>query len=529
MHRISSRRLRPLLLLLVVVRLSDGPAAHAFILGKNLPGGVDTRWTSTATNSTTGAYGNPITLTWSLAPDTSPISGSYGTIGTTSNLISTFDATFGGSPSPAVANDFTQRPWFHLFSDSFNRWNQLGGISFVYEPHDSIMTVGSSSPGLKNQRGDIRIGGTNFDGVSGTLAATLFPNIGDIVIDTADMGFFSENNPQNVNGLAFRNTLMHETGHAFGLEHVISTSNEFLMAPVIDLNFDGPQLDEIRAIQYFYGDPNEKSHNGLGNNTAPNATALGSIAAGGSIDVGSSAVGKDSGANMVVGPNESDFVSVFSTTDSDYYSFSVSGPTKLSAVLTPRGGIFNQTSEFDPNPPTTFNANNRSDLVLTLFGTNGTSQLALVNNTAAGLAEALSGFALPSAGQYYIRVTGTTADAVQLYDLNLSVASALVALAGDYNHDGVVNAADYTIWRDELGRTGSGLAADGNNDNKVDSTDFAIWKSNFGHTSPGSGSGSLDPANVPEPSSASLAVLSLALCLMGGARRRGAACSSQSR
>ena len=35
---------------------------------------------------------------------------------------------------------------------------------------------------------------------------------------------------------------------------------------------------------------------------------------------------------MVVSPNESDFVSVFGTTDADYYSFNVSSAVKLTAV-----------------------------------------------------------------------------------------------------------------------------------------------------------------------------------------------------
>src|SRR5262249_6483069 len=151
-------------------------------------------------------------------------------------------------------SDLTKRPWFHLFSDSFNRWNQLGGINFVYEPNDSTLALGTGS-GMLGVRGDVRIGGANIDGSNGTLAETQLPQVGDILIDTADMSFFAGSTSNN---LAFRNTLMHETGHAFGLEHVISDTNDFLMEPVINLNFDGPQLDEVRAIQYFYGDPNEK-------------------------------------------------------------------------------------------------------------------------------------------------------------------------------------------------------------------------------------------------------------------------------
>jgi hypothetical protein len=500
----SGLRQAAFLLLATLFALAAPPSAQAFILAPN------TRWTSTATNASTGGYGQPITLTWSLVPDGTSISNNYDHLTSTSSLISTFDTAFGAGPG---GSDLTKRPWFHLFSDSFNRWNQLGGINFVYEPHDTNAQLGGNTPGVLGTRGDIRIGAANIDGASNTLAETLLPQVGDILLDTADMSFFSTSTSNNI---AFRDTLMHETGHAFGLEHVISTTNEFLMAPVIDTNIDGPQLDEIRAIQYFYGDANEKSHNGQGNNTAALATPLGAIAFGSSIDVGSSAVGKTSGSNMIVQPTESDFVSVFGTTDADYYSFNVSGTAKLTAVLTPQGGTFDQGQQ-GGSAPTTFNAVNRNNLTLTLFGPDGTTQLAIVNGAAAGLAETLSGFSLATAGQYFVRVTGSTADAVQLYDLKLSVVSG--ALQGDFNHDGVVDAADYTVWRDELGKTGSGMAADANGDNAVTAADYAIWASNFGQTASGSGSASVS-STVPEPSTAMLAVVPCALFFVR-LRRRG--------
>ena len=66
----------------------------------------------------------------------------------------------------------------------------------------------------------------------------------------------------------------------------------------------------------------------------------------------------------------------------------------------------------------------------------------------------------------------------------------------DYNGNGIVDAADYTVWRDSLGRTGSGLAADGDGSGAVDQADYSIWKSNFGNHA-GSGSGAA--AAVPEP------------------------------
>ncbi len=54
--------------------------------------------------------------------------------------------------------------------------------------------------------------------------------------------------------------------------------------------------------------------------------------------------------------------------------------------------------------------------------------------------------------------------------------------AGDYNHDGTKNAADYVIWRKQEGMTGTGLDADGNNDSTVDSLDYAIWRTGNGLT-----------------------------------------------
>lgn len=54
-------------------------------------------------------------------------------------------------------------------------------------------------------------------------------------------------------------------------------------------------------------------------------------------------------------------------------------------------------------------------------------------------------------------------------------------LKGDYNFDNVVDAADYTVWRDSLGST-SNLAADGDHNGVVDAGDHAVWAANYGAT-----------------------------------------------
>jgi Concanavalin A-like lectin/glucanases superfamily/Dockerin type I domain len=79
-------------------------------------------------------------------------------------------------------------------------------------------------------------------------------------------------------------------------------------------------------------------------------------------------------------------------------------------------------------------------------------------------------------------------------------------VSGDYNKDGVVNAADYTVWRNHLGQNfqlDNENPAD-SNPGVVDQADYAYWKSRFGATS---GSGAAAAAAVPEPGSWILVVL----------------------
>jgi hypothetical protein len=85
----------------------------------------------------------------------------------------------------------------------------------------------------------------------------------------------------------------------------------------------------------------------------------------------------------------------------------------------------------------------------------------------------------------------------QHLDILVSEYPATPDVVGDYNHNGIADAADYTVWRDSLGQTGIGLAADGDNNHVVDAADYNIWKSNFGLTA---GSGSAASNAVPEPS-----------------------------
>jgi hypothetical protein len=93
-------------------------------------------------------------------------------------------------------------------------------------------------------------------------------------------------------------------------------------------------------------------------------------------------------------------------------------------------------------------------------------------------------------------------------------------LTGDYNNNGIVDAADYVVWRkhsntnvtlpnDPLGGT-------------IGSAQYNQWRSRFGQTLSGSGSGGGPGSGiqaVPEPTAAAL--LLVGIMLAGASRRRG--------
>ncbi len=112
----------------------------------------------------------------------------------------------------------------------------------------------------------------------------------------------------------------------------------------------------------------------------------------------------------------------------------------------------------------------------------------------------------------------TKLDAAGLDDIGYSLQSP--AVLGDFNRDGAVNAADFTIWRDTLGLTGPGLAADASGNNVVDQVDYMLWKNNFGDSlgpALGAVGGEIASAGVPEPAGFWL----MAAAALGLLRARG--------
>jgi hypothetical protein len=90
---------------------------------------------------------------------------------------------------------------------------------------------------------------------------------------------------------------------------------------------------------------------------------------------------------------------------------------------------------------------------------------------------------------------------------------------GDFNNDGIVDAADYTVWRNHFGDlTEENILYAGSGENGVDLADYSLWKQYYGSTLELLGGGGLGNASVPEPTAAMLfAIAGIAAC---GASRR---------
>jgi hypothetical protein len=84
--------------------------------------------------------------------------------------------------------------------------------------------------------------------------------------------------------------------------------------------------------------------------------------------------------------------------------------------------------------------------------------------------------------------------------LGHAIAAGYDGLDGDYNGNGIVDAADYTVWRDHLGQTFSLPNRDGTNSGAVNAADYTFWVNHFGQHL-GAGAGATAGTAAPEPSS----------------------------
>jgi hypothetical protein len=141
--------------------------------------------------------------------------------------------------------------------------------------------------------------------------------------------------------------------------------------------------------------------------------------------------------------------------------------------------------------------------------------------------ELTAGFVPGESDQFTILTAGTlnvdnlalAGPAANLFRLSQVGNSLLLsaAIAGDYNRNGIVDAADYVLWRDTFGSTQK-LLADGDKSGTINNGDYTFWRARFGNSSSAAGTAAGAQA-VPEPGfSAMLGAISVA-ALLGVWRR----------
>ena len=356
------------------------------------------RWATTATNGGGLDQGDPTTITWSIVPDGTPIAdgGVPGEEADPSDLRAFLTGLYG---SPDV--------WMPLFQEVFDRWGDLTGTTYVFEPQDDGLPLQTN--GVGGVRGDVRIGGHPLDGTSGVLAYNFFPPFGgDMVIDTNDLFY---NNDAN-NFRAFRNVVSHEHGHGLGFAHVCPVSagdpdplvTFKLMEPFVNLAFDGPQPDDILAGHRGYGDPLEPNDSFF----AP--TLLGELES-------TTITMETLGLNV----DNDEFLSIDDDSDTDWFAADMPANQFISVIVTPVGERYLEGPQDQACASgVEFDSRMEGDLVIEVIDINGSTRLITKNDTPAGMPEELIDFEMPPVpGTYFIRISNSGNSRAQMYEFEL--------------------------------------------------------------------------------------------------------------
>jgi hypothetical protein len=208
-------------------------------------------------------------------------------------------------------------------------------------------------------------------------------------------------------------------------------------------------------------------------------TGTGTVNFEGDLTPGNSAAAVQFGGDVVLGPDATLQIEIGGTTaGSQYDQINVAGELSLGGALE-----ISLINGFVPTAGQTFDFILGSDVV-----------------------GAFSSIELPT-------LTGLSWNTSQLLSGVLSV---VAGLSGDYNQNGTVDAADYTLWRNNLG---SGTSLPNDDTAGVGPDDYARWKSHFGEMAGSGATASHNTAAVPEPTAAVLVLVAGLIASTSGLRR----------
>jgi hypothetical protein len=336
-----------------------------------------------------GALGTPLTIRWSVVPDytvVTPISGLL--IGGWSTIFETLDNQFPGGYTG----------WNQQIVDAMDAWSNVCGASLIHTGFGGTFSDDGApwgSPGLNGFRGDIRIAMARVDGPGGVLAFATGPNNGDVVLDVEDAPTFcTEYSP-------LAGVISHAIGIALGLKPqcIDSAVARSIMSPIMygSSNFQ-PQSDDMRGAQRLYGDVLEI------NDSPAAATVLPTILSAMPIlNLGGVPYAFPVSATAIAS-----LLSLHSSTDEDWFRFTITKPVDMSVTITQREAPYS-TAPIDPTTNlcgafTPVDPVDPSDIVATLFQSDAQTPIATGHDGAPLAAQ------IPGLGDYYLRINTSSRD-----------------------------------------------------------------------------------------------------------------------
>lgn len=370
----------------------------------------NSRWGPTSYTPAGSAFGQPLTISYSIIPDGTQVSGFNGEPDAPSNLRAVLAGIYG-----------SESAWLAHVHSAFNRWGQVCGVKYVYEPNDDGAEF-AGALGVPGVRGDCRIGGHRIDGNGNVLAYNFYPEPGDsgfggdMVIDTSD-NFF---NNLAGNSVLLRNVLGHEHGHGLGMNHVCPIQGSRLMEPIIATNFDGPRQDEVRQAQYLYGDLFEP------NDDALHAADLGVLSECLPLAIGDQSVVSPLNPTALNSIPFCSPASLGAFGDVDFFFFTIETPRRVDIRVSPAGHPYDNSTQGCAEQASCCSgeiddSEQQWDLAFDLIGPDATTVVATANGTPLGGGEFANDVLLTAPGTYFLRVRGSALRfGSQMYSLEIT-------------------------------------------------------------------------------------------------------------
>ncbi|MCC7011754.1 MAG: hypothetical protein IT454_04250 [Planctomycetes bacterium] len=345
-----------------------------------------------------GASGTPRVVTWSFMPDGVTVPSLNGVHpAQNSMLFAQFDAVF--------ASQGGRAHWIQRVQDAFDRWEQLSGVDFQRISMPGVDWDAGAPWGIAGDGttlGDIRIASISLPALINSYAYA--PQDGEIVLASN----YDFTDPTSAN-LSLRNTAAMMVGFALGLDHVCTPLSTQLMEGFITTAIDGPQQDDVRAVQFLYGDDYEAN---------PNAANASPLAIGFAVD---HEFGIPPPTVAGVATPSVSTLSIRGVLEQDWFHVQMPLAAHLDVRVEPYGADYVEapvqgSGGCNPANQFTVAATQILDLELAVLDDAGLV-IASANSAPLGAPEVLIDVPLTAGADYFVRVTGAGISNVQTYRL----------------------------------------------------------------------------------------------------------------